>query len=125
MLLCGIMDNKNFGDYAEDYAVKYYLSKGYKIITRNFRTHLGEIDIICRNKDNLIFIEVKARHSLKYGYPEESVNKLKLSRMIKTINYYCRLNKCENKKFNIEVFSYLLEKDGKITTKIISVDNIE
>ncbi len=61
------------GRLGEDLAVRHLRRKGYKIIERNFRTRLGEIDIIARHKDQLVFIEVKARKSANYGDPKFAV----------------------------------------------------
>jgi putative endonuclease len=65
------------GERGENLAVKYLKKKGYKIIARNFKTPLGEIDIIAREKNTLVFIEVKTRDSIQYGRPFESVTRLK------------------------------------------------
>ena len=49
--------------------------QGYKILYRNFRArHGGEVDIICRDKDTLVFVEVKTRRSEQFGRPAEAVN---------------------------------------------------
>jgi putative endonuclease len=61
------------GHKGEGLAVDYLEQKGYCIIQRNFKTSLGEIDIIARDKETLVFIEVKTRESLEYGQPFESV----------------------------------------------------
>ncbi len=51
-----------------------YYRRGYKIIDKNYRTNIGEIDIIALENDVLAFIEVKTRTSVNYGYPYEAVN---------------------------------------------------
>ena len=76
-------DKRSFGDLGEDYAVKLLKKVGYQIIERNFSTKLGEIDIVTRVGDSLIFVEVKTRWSKKYGLPEEAVTPWKLVK----INY--------------------------------------
>jgi len=65
------------GEKGERLACKFLEQKGYRIISRNFKTSLGEIDIIAKDKDALVFIEVKTRVSLQYGRPFESVNRNK------------------------------------------------
>ena len=67
----------NLGERGEGLAVGFLLENGYKIITKNFRTRIGEIDIIARDNKTLVFVEVKTRESLEYGRPFESVNKHK------------------------------------------------
>ena len=58
-----------FGKIGEDLAVEYLRSKGYEILERNFLCKQGEIDIIALDKNYLVFIEIKARTSNKYGLP--------------------------------------------------------
>jgi len=85
------MDNIKIGKYGEDVASKYLETKGYKIKERNYRTFLGEIDIVCEYKGNIIFVEVKTRRSDKFGYPEEAVNFNKQRKIIK--NALCYMSK--------------------------------
>lgn len=61
------------GKTGEDMATEYLLKKGYMIICRNFRCFQGEIDIVARDNDYLVFIEVKTRTSTKYGEAREAV----------------------------------------------------
>ena len=91
------MDNINIGKYGEDLACKYLETKGYKIKERNFRTFLGEIDIISEYKRNIIFVEVKTRRSDKFGYPEEAINYNKQRKIIKNaLCYLAKYNLWEN-----------------------------
>ena len=59
-----------------------------KIVERNYRTRIGEIDIIAREQNTLVFVEVKSRVSLTAGYPEESINEHKQSKIRKVALYY-------------------------------------
>jgi len=73
----------NIGRIGEEAASKYLEAKGYRIRERNYRTYLGEIDIISEHKGNIIFVEVKTRSSNKFGYAEEAVNSIKQKKIIK------------------------------------------
>ena len=66
--------NKVFGAFGESLATEYLTECGYKVLERNFSCRTGEIDIIARNKEYIVFIEVKARANLNYGLPCEAVN---------------------------------------------------
>ena len=101
------------GKLAEDYAVRLLSSKGYKIIDRNFRSRFGEIDIISIKDNCLIFSEVKARWSLKFGKPEEAVTAGKIRKITKTAEYYSMLHPLHPKSLRIEVVSLEIE-DGKL-----------
>ena len=91
------MNNINIGKYGEDLACKYLETKGYKIKERNFRTFLGEIDIISKYKGDIIFVEVKTRRSDKFGCPEEAINYNKQRKIIKNaLCYLAKYNLWEN-----------------------------
>ena len=66
-------DNKIIGDGGERLAEAYFISKGYRILNKNYRTDIGEIDLIVTNETDLVFAEVKTRSGLGYGYPAEAV----------------------------------------------------
>ena len=66
--------NKNIGELGENVACEFLIKNGYKIICRNYRNKYGEIDIIASFKNEVVFIEVKTRKSLRYGFPAEAVN---------------------------------------------------
>ena len=68
---------QEFGNIGEKLAAQYLKRKGYNILSRNHFTPLGEIDIICKHKNTLIFVEVKTSQSNKYGLPLERVNEKK------------------------------------------------
>lgn len=62
-----------FGKKSESLAVKHLKRKGYKILAQNYRTKMGEVDIIARDKDVIVFVEVKARRSDRFGDPKWAV----------------------------------------------------
>lgn len=66
--------NKKIGNLGEGISRSYLEEKGYEILKVNFRTRLGEIDIIASINDILVFVEVKTRQSVQFGLPRESVN---------------------------------------------------
>ncbi|ACZ42180.1 protein of unknown function UPF0102 [Thermobaculum terrenum ATCC BAA-798] len=74
--------SKSLGRIGEDYACNFLLSKGYKLIARNWRCRQGEIDIIFQDKDEIVFVEVKTRSSLSLGTPEESIDMHKARQLL-------------------------------------------
>ena len=64
---------QKFGEQGEALAVRCLKKAGYKIIETNYRTRLGEIDIIARDKDTIVFVEVKSRRSVHFGNPKQAV----------------------------------------------------
>ena len=73
-----------------------FKNEGYSIITRNFRTNYGEIDIIARDKNEIVFIEVKTRSNLKYGNPSEAVNQNKQKHIKMVAKYYIHMHHLYN-----------------------------
>jgi putative endonuclease len=78
------------GDKGEGLACNFLKKKGYRVILRNFKTSLGEIDIIAKDKDTLVFIEVKTRESLQYGQPFESVTRIKRKKIANVATLYLK-----------------------------------
>ncbi len=103
------MRNKmdNLGKFGEEVASKYLKTKGYKIRERNYRTSLGEIDIIGEYKSEIIFVEVKTRSSEQFGLLEEAVNLSKQKKMIKNaLGYLTRYHLGKsNTRFDVILIS--------------------
>lgn len=74
-------------------ACDYLIKHGLSIIERNFRSKLGEIDIVALDANVLVFVEVKYRKTASAGYPEEAVNIRKIRTICKVSDYYRILNK--------------------------------
>ena len=68
------MNTHILGNIGENKAVEHLLNKGYVIIEKNYMTIYGEIDIIAKFKDTIVFIEVKSRTSNNFGVPSEAVD---------------------------------------------------
>lgn len=77
-----------FGSLAEQYAAVYLASRGYRIIDRNARTPVGELDLIAQRGRELVFVEVKARRSHAYGTPEASVTPQKQQHLVRASQAY-------------------------------------
>ncbi len=84
------MNHIDIGDKGEQSAVRYLGRIGYEIIATKYRAKTGEIDIIAKDKDCLIFVEVKTRRSMAYGFPAEAVTLRKQQKIINTA--LCFLN---------------------------------
>ncbi len=78
----------NLGAWGEEQAVRYLQRQGLKIVARNFSTPVGEVDIIARNRKELVFVEVKTRRSNAFGSPAEAVGSRKQRQIIRTAQWY-------------------------------------
>lgn len=91
------MNKRNIGSIYEDRAAEYLQNQGLKIVERNFRCKIGEIDIIALdhsslndfdNRKTCVFVEVKYRAAIKQGQPYEAVDAHKRYKIIQTARYY-------------------------------------
>jgi putative endonuclease len=67
------LSTRSSGAWGEDLALRYLTRRGYRLVERNYRTRRGEIDLIVRNEDTLVFVEVKLRRTTGFGDPLEAV----------------------------------------------------
>ena len=76
------------GRQGERIAEEFLRHKGYTLLTRNYRSGRGEIDLVVRQKDLLIFVEVKTRHLSGFGHPEEAISAAKQAMLLQTADAY-------------------------------------
>lgn len=101
------MENRKKGSIAEDKAIFYLKEKGYNILYKNFYSIYGEIDIIAKKDNMIIFFEVKYRSSLKNGYPREAISKSKQEKIKKTALIYISENNILNSDFSFDIIEIL------------------
>ncbi len=84
------MTKKQIGYLGEKIAQKYLIQNNYLVLDKNYTIQGGEIDLIAQdsNTQEIVFIEVKTRTSLKYGFPEQAVNSIKKEHLNKTAQKY-------------------------------------
>ena len=99
--------NLDFGKAAENAAVEFLKAKGYKILERNYKNKLGEIDIIAQLKGVICFVEVKARHTLNLGVPQEAVTARKQRQICRVAVYYLKSNKLLERPARFDVLALL------------------
>lgn len=95
------------GKSGEDLAADLLRKNGYKILARNYKTKLGEIDIIARDKDVLCFVEVKSRCSDRYGLPQEAVSGFKQRQISHAALVFLKENNLLDKKARFDVVSIM------------------
>jgi len=99
------------GKSGEEKAVEFLEGHGIEILTRNFRSPYGEVDIIGRKGEQVIFFEVKTRTSDTCGYPEDSVTPKKKERLVETALFYLQEKNLLLNNWRIDVISILLEEN--------------
>jgi putative endonuclease len=118
-------DNLKLGSIGERIASNYLEEKGYKIIERNYENKYGEIDLICKDRDCLVFVEVKTRRGEQFGLPENAVDYKKIRRIARNAQaYIIRKNKsCYNVNYRIDAVCIILDINNKIN-RISHYENI-
>ena len=84
--------HNDFGVRGEELAVDYLRDKGYVILDRNWRSGHREIDIVARDGDTIVFVEVKARSNTIFGRPEDAVTRRKMHLLVLAADAYIRYN---------------------------------
>ena len=102
-------DHNDFGKIAEDLAVDFLVKAKYKILFRNFRYLKAEVDIIAEFENQIIIVEVKARHTDAFLEPQEAVNKKKIKLLISAANYFIEENNID-KEVRFDIISVLPNK---------------
>lgn len=97
------LNTKSIGNKGENIAVKYLQNLGYKIIDRNVYIGGGELDIIAKDGDTLVFVEVKARFSVGFGNPLEAVTEQKIKSIIRSAKNYIATKKYYDKNVRFDV----------------------
>ena len=103
---------RDFGNTGENLATEYLEKQGYTILERNFYCKQGEIDIIAKDKNEIVFIEVKSRSNKLFGIPSEAVTKQKIKHLFRTARYFLYKYKIINEYIRFDVVEILI-KSGK------------
>ena len=111
--------NQRIGKWGEETAAEYLTQRGYEIVARNIRTPYGEIDVIAKQNDIIIFVEVKTRTSNKMGLPEESITPRKREHMFAAADHYAAEHDIDH--WQIDVIS--IEGKPGVNPKITYFEN--
>jgi len=106
-------NKRTTGDYGEELACRFLKNLGYEIIEQNFQFGHGEIDIIAKDRETLVFVEVKYRQNLEFGPPELAISISKQKQIRKTAEAYLYKNGISDQTCRIDVIAILHLKDTK------------
>jgi len=107
------------GKKGEDIAAEYLRQQGYKIIERNFKNKLGEVDIIAEDKNILCFVEVKTRRTANFGSPFEAVTARKQHKLIRLAESYLQFKKLNNPEMRFDCVAVFVEEGGDEQVELI------
>lgn len=100
------MTTKEIGNIGEALSTKILIQKGFTILSNNFRSRCGEIDIICMKNNKISFVEVKSLSMFKNNLiyePREQITRIKMLRIINTANYYLTINNLHNSLYQFDL----------------------
>jgi len=101
------------GNYGERVAAAHLRRHGYRVLTRNYKVTGGEIDIICRHKDALVFVEVRTRSSEDFGRPIDTIGSAKQNALRHAARRYLELLKRDDIYYRFDAVEVML-KSGEI-----------
>lgn len=107
--------NQRVGKWGEEAVAAYLAGRGYEILARNARTPYGEIDIVAKQEEIFVFVEVKTRTSNKMGLPEESVNLRKRAHMRACAEHYAAENEIDHWQVDVIAVEGKVGSEPKIT----------
>ena len=111
------------GERGEKSAAKHLRRHGYRVLVRRFKTHAGEIDIVCRHGEWLVFVEVKTRKSDDYGMPSEAVTQEKQRHMSRVALDYLRLLDHPRIRFRFDIVEVILQNGARKPADIRLIQN--
>ena len=107
------MKRRDTGILGEKLGRDFLKKRGYRIQETNYRCHEGEIDIVAKHKDSLVFIEVRTKKSREFGSPEESITPAKKKRLIATAYHYQQTHDNLPASWRIDVLAIELDQKGE------------
>ncbi len=105
---------KTRGRRGEDLACEFLKKNGYRIVERNFRCKIGEVDIIALGEGCICFVEVKARTRLDYGMPRDAVDRRKQWKLIRSAQVYLKMHPgfAQNRTPRMDIIEILFKDEG-------------
>jgi len=108
------MRRRQIGEWGEAVALRHLESTGYRIRARNWRTPEGEVDIVAEDGDTIVFVEVKARTTRNFGWPEESITSAKRRRLQRVAWAYLEAHEMLDAIWRIDVIAIDRSSSGAV-----------
>jgi len=105
------MNNRYEGIDGENMVCEYMQAHGYEILERNYSCVLGEVDIVAKDGEYIVFCEVKARRNARYGTAVEAVTPQKIAQIVKTADWYLKVKRKTSANVRFDVAAVDLTKE--------------
>ncbi|MGV8913752.1 MAG: YraN family protein [Rhodoglobus sp.] len=102
------------GARGEDLAADHLISAGLEILDRNWRCSQGELDIVARDRDEIVFVEVKTRSSVLFGHPFESITATKVARLRRLAAAWCEAHEGSATAIRIDAVAVIMPPRGAV-----------
>lgn len=106
--------NRELGRFGEAWAAGLLSRKGFRVVDRNVRFRVGEIDLIAYDGDQLVFVEVKCRRTSAFGRPEESVTRTRFTHLAGAIQRYLQEHRLEPPSYRVDVVAIEVNRQGAV-----------
>jgi putative endonuclease len=109
------------GRRGEEMAIEHLIGKRYRILERNYRKSFGEVDIIARDRDTLVFIEVKTRQSTRFGSPFEAVDIRKQRQISRVAQEYLQAHGATDVSARFDVIAVRVDR----ANRLVAIDHLQ
>jgi putative endonuclease len=116
------MERRKLGNTGEKFAAEYLRSKGYSILASQQRTPFGEIDLVCLDGAEVVFVEVKTRRTQTFGYPEEAVTREKIQHMVRSAEFILSKENNTDQPWRMDVMAIEYNQNSPKVTHIKGID---
>jgi putative endonuclease len=110
------------GQWGENIAAEFYKNRGYTVLGRNVRTPYGELDLIVRNTEGVVFVEVKTRTNTAFGLPEDAVDSKKRAHLLDAARFYLQSNPEYDGDWRVDVIA-ISGRPGQVGTQVEWFEN--
>ncbi len=107
-------DKVSLGRLGEEVAGRFLRDQGYQILTTNYRCPQGEVDIVARDGEEVVFVEVRTRRSQGFGTPQESLTRPKMRRLVATCQDYLQGYGGADTNWRIDLVSVRLDAGNRV-----------
>ena len=115
--------NRRVGVWGEQVAAEYLVKHGYEIMEKNVYTPYGEIDLVCKHTDMLIFVEVKTRTNTELGFPEAGLTRRKATHLVKACEEYLLQRPNLPTDWSLDLIA-VIGKPGDTTPQVDHFENV-
>lgn len=113
---------RRFGNIGEELAAEFLQSQGMMILASQYKKSFGEIDLIAQDGDEVVFVEVKARATPTFGYPEDSVTPEKIRHILRVAQSYLEEKKQTESPWRIDVLAVEYDQNPPKVTHLKNID---